>query len=97
MSTMLATKRDLLPVATRRDMELLRQEIALLRREVAGMRAQIGWVTERSVGSPLRSYDKFNGDFSRTLASVNRVVTIHVGLIFFTGCALTVAAWRLWS
>lgn len=84
-------------LATERDLDQMRQEIALLRTEVAGLRAEIGRLPQRGLGSPLHSLDKFNDDFSRTLASVTRRVTINVGLIFFTGCALMVAlvlSWR---
>lgn len=78
MSTTLATKRDLLPVASKWDVEQLRQEIALLRMEVAGLRAEIGRVSERGLGSPPSS------------------PMIYLGLIFFTGCALTVAFMLSW-
>ena len=40
MNTPLATQQDLQPMATMRQLELLRQEISLLRLEVADLRGQ---------------------------------------------------------
>ena len=97
MGTTLATKQDLLRLASKEDLLLLRQEVALLRQEMLGIRAQRKLEPESGSTKLLRSLDEFYNDFTRKMAEVERKLTIRFGVMFFSGCALTVAAARFWA
>jgi len=44
----------------------------------------------------IRSLDQFREDFTRKIDAFERRLTIKFGLMFYAGCALTIALWRLW-
>jgi len=73
-----------------------KQEVTLLRQEMLGIRARCKLEPGSGSTQLLGSLDKFYYDFTRKLAEFERKLTIRFGVMFFSGCALTVAAARLW-
>lgn len=96
MGTTLATKQDLQRLASKQDVLLLRQEMVLLRQELLGNRAQFRRQSENGHAQLLGSIDTFYGDITRKLAEFERKLTMRFGVMFFSGCGLTIAAIRGW-
>lgn len=97
MGTTLATKQDLLQLASKEDLLLVKQDVALLRQEVLGIRAQCKLEPESGSTQLLGSLDRFYYDFSRKLDEFERKITIRFGAMFFSGCVLLVLVKRYWT
>ena len=108
MGTTLATKQDLLLLATKEDHLLLKQDVALLRQEVANRYALL----DRKIESARDQLDQkidgvrdqlgqkigsLRGDISRDLAALELKLTIKLGSMIFLGFGLMIAAMRLWT
>jgi hypothetical protein len=95
MDTTLATKQDLLRLASKEDVQLLRQNVALLSQEVLGIRELLNRQTDSGFSRLDRSIDAFRDDMKRNFAAFERGVTIKFGSMFYGGCGLMIAAMRL--
>lgn len=74
----------------------LRQEIALFRQELLGMRWQFRQESEIGYTHLGGSLDTFHDHFTRRFAEVERKLVFRFGVMFFSGCALTVALMLSW-
>lgn len=97
MNNMLATKLDLQRVASQQDVVLLRQEIALLRQELLDMRAQLRRLSESGNNQDVRSRDTSFDNLMGKIDEVGRKLVFRFGVMFFSGCALTVFLAWYWS
>ena len=97
MGTTLATKQDLLQLASKKDLMLVKQEVALLRHEVLGIRAQCKLEPESGFTRLLGSLDRFYDDFTRKLDEFERKLTIRFGVMFYSGCILLIVVKRYWT
>ncbi|MGB5131712.1 MAG: hypothetical protein WBO00_03795 [Steroidobacteraceae bacterium] len=82
---LLATKRDLLLLATKEDHLLLKQDVALLRQEMFGIRTELRQETA--------------GRFAlldHKIDTLELRLTIKLGSAIFVGFGATIAALRLW-
>ncbi len=85
MGTTLATKQDLLPLATREDLLATKQDLLLLKQELTGR------ITE------LRQ--EIEGRFvlqNQRIDTLELRLTVKLGSMLFVGFGLTIAAMRLW-
>ena len=96
MDTTLATKQDLLRLASKEDVQLLRQDVALLSQEVLGIRGLLNQETDSGFFRLNRSIDAFRDDMKRNIAAFERGLTIKFGLMFYAGCGLLIAVMRHW-
>jgi hypothetical protein len=97
VGTTLATKHDLLQLASKKDLLLVKQEVALLRHEVLGIRAQCKLEPESGFTRLEGSLDRFYYDFKRKLDEFERKLTIRFGVMFYSGCILLVVVKRYWT
>jgi hypothetical protein len=97
MNNMLATKLDLQRVASQQDVVLLRQEIALLRQELLDMRAQLRRQSENGSNQVVRSRDISFDNLMRKIDQVERKLVFRFGVMFFSGCGLTVLFAWYWT
>jgi len=96
MDTTLATKQDLLRLASKEDVHRLRQDVTLLGQEVLGIRGLLNRETDSGFSRLNRSIDAFRDDMRRNFTAFERGLTIKFGLMFYAGCGLTIAAMRIW-
>jgi hypothetical protein len=85
MSTALATKQDLLLLATREDLLATKQDLQLVKQEIASRYTLLD-----------QKIDTLRGDMTRDLAALDLRLTIKLGSMLFVGFGLTIAAMRLW-
>ena len=85
MGTTLATKQDLLQLATREDLLSTKQDLLLLKQEMENRFTLLA----HEIAS-LRS------DVGRDLAALGLRMTVRLGSMLFVGFGLTIAAMRLW-
>ncbi len=83
---LLATKRDLLLLASKEDHLLLKQEVALLRQEMENRFVLVG-----------QKFDMLRNDISRDLSALDLKMTVKLGSMLFVGFGLTIAALRIWT
>jgi hypothetical protein len=86
MSTALATKQDLLLLATREDLLGTRQDLQLVKQEIASRYTLLD-----------QKIDTVRGDMTRDLAALDLRLTVKLGSMLFVGFGLTIAAMRLWA
>jgi len=107
MGTTLATKQDLLLLATREDLLAVRQDIQLLKQEMTGVRTELkqemaGVRTElKQEMAGVRTELKQEIESRYTLLdqkidTLDLKLTVKVGSMLFVGFGLTIAAMRLW-
>ena len=84
MGTTLATKQDLLLLATREDLLAARQDLQLLKQEVDSRYTLLD-----------QKIDTLRGDITRDLAALDLRLTVKLGSMLFVGFGLTIAAMRL--
>jgi hypothetical protein len=85
MGTTLATKQDLLLLATRVDLLATKQDLQLLKQEVDSRYTLLD-----------QKIDTLRGDMTRDLAALDLRLTVKLGSMLFVGFGLTIAAMRLW-
>jgi hypothetical protein len=85
MGTTLATKQDLLLLATREDLLSTKQDLQLLKQEVDSRYTLLD-----------QKIDTLRGDITRDLAALDLRLTVKLGSMLFVGFGLTIAAMRLW-
>ena len=85
MGTTLATKQDLLLLATREDLLATKQDLQLLKQEVDSRYTLLD-----------QKIDTLRGDITRDLAAFDLRLTVKLGSMLFVGFGLTIAALRLW-
>jgi hypothetical protein len=86
MGTTLATKQDLLLLATRQDLLLTQQDVALLRQE---MRQEFQLVRQE-IGNRYVLLDQ-------KIDTMQLRLTVKLGSMLIVGFGLTIAAFRLWA
>jgi hypothetical protein len=86
MGTTLATKQDLLPMATREDLLATKQDMALLRQELAGFRTELRQEMENRFALQDQKID-----------TLELRLTVKLGSMMVVGFGLTIAALRLWA
>jgi hypothetical protein len=85
MGATLATKQDLLLLATREDLLATRQDLQLVKQEIASRYTLLD-----------QKIDTLRGDMTRDLAALDLRLTVKLGSMLFVGFGLTIAAMRLW-
>ena len=85
MGTTLATKQDLLPLATGEDLLATKQDLMLLKQEVVNR-----FALQAQEIATLRA------DVSRDMATLGLRMTVRLGSMLVVGFGLTLAAIRLW-
>ena len=85
MGTTLATKQDLLPLATREDLLATKQDLQFLRQEM-----------ENRFTLMDQKIDTLRGDLTRDLAALDMKMTVKLGSMLFVGFGLMIAALRIW-
>lgn len=85
MGTTLATKQDLLPLATREDLLATKQDLQLLKQYIDSRCTLLD-----------QKIDTLRGDMTRDLAALDLRLTIKLGSMLFVGFGLVIAAIRLW-
>jgi len=107
MGTTLATKQDLLLLASKEDHLLLKQDVALLRQEMAGIRTElkqeiVGLHTglkQEMAGLRTELKQEFEGRYTlldHKLDTVQLRITVRLGSMLIVGFGLAIAAMRLW-
>lgn len=107
MGTTLATKQDLLLLASKEDHLLLKQDVALLRQEMAGIRTElkqeiVGLHTglkQEMAGLRTELKQEFEGRYTlldQKLDTVQLRITVRLGSMLIVGFGLAIAAMRLW-
>ena len=97
MGTTLATKQDLLLLATREDLLATRQDMQLLKQGMAGLRTELRQEIESRYTLLDQKIDTLRGDMTRDLAALDLRLTAKLGSMLFVGFGLTIAAFRLWA
>jgi hypothetical protein len=85
MGTTLATKQDLLPLATREDLLATKQGLLLLRQELTGVVTEL----RREMENRFTLQD-------RKIDTLDLRLTVKLGSMLVVGFGLTIAAMRLW-
>jgi len=85
MGTTLATKKDLLPLATREDLFATKQDLLLLRQEISAMRTELKQEIENRYGR-----------LDQKIDTMQLHMTVKFGSMLIVGFGLTIAAMRLW-
>lgn len=85
MGTTLATKQDLLLLASKEDHLLLKQDVALLRQEMVGLHAGL----RQEIEGRYTLLDQ-------KLDTVQLRITVRLGSMLIVGFGLAIAAIRLW-
>jgi len=85
MGTTLATKQDMLLLATREDLLATKQDVQLLRQELAGVRTELRQAIENRYAL-----------LDQKIETVQLRATIQLGSMLIVCFGLTIAAIRLW-
>jgi hypothetical protein len=85
MGTTLATKQDLLPLATREDLLATKQDLMLLKHEMTGAITELRQEMESRF--TLQAHE---------IATQGLRTTVRLGSMLIVGFGLTIAAMRLW-
>jgi hypothetical protein len=93
MGTTLATKQDLLLLATREDVLATKQDLGMLRQDLGMLRRDM----ENRFALVEQKIDMLRNDVSRDLSALDLKMTVKLGSMLFVGFGLTIAALRLWS
>lgn len=107
MSTALATKQDLLLLATREDLLATKQDLLLLKQETTSLGTELKQRIDSSYtlldqkidtlrGDMTQKIDTLRGDMTRDLAALDLRLTVKLGSMLIVGFGLTIAAMRLW-
>jgi hypothetical protein len=97
MGTTLATKQDLLLLATREDLLATKQDFGMLRRDIESRFALLEQKVETIRVQLDQKIDRLRDDLTRDLAAQDLKMTVKLGSMLFVGFGLTIAAIRLWS
>lgn len=96
MGTTLATKQDLLLLASKEDHLLLKQDVALLRQEMVGLHAGL---RQEMAGLRTELKQEIEGRYTlldQKLDTVQLRITVRLGSMLIVGFGLAIAAIRLW-
>lgn len=96
MGTTLATKQDLLLLASKEDHLLLKQDVALLRQEMVGLHAGL---RQEMAGLRTELKQVIEGRYTlldQKLDTVQLRITVRLGSMLIVGFGLAIAAIRLW-
>lgn len=96
MGTTLATKQDLLLLASKEDHLLLKQDVALLRQEMVGLHAGL---RQEMAGLRTELKHEIEGRYTlldQKLDTVQLRITVRLGSMLIVGFGLAIAAIRLW-
>jgi hypothetical protein len=113
MSTTLATKQDLLPLATREDLLATKQDILLLatREDLLATKQDLGMLrrdmenrfalAEQQLRSEVSRLDQridtLGGQLERKIDALDLRMTVKLGSMLFIGFGLVIAALRVWA
>jgi hypothetical protein len=86
MGTTLATKQDLLLLATREDLLATKQYLASLRQELSGVQRELKQEIENRFAL-----------LTHEIGTQTLKMTVRLGSMLFLGLGLTIAALRLWT
>jgi hypothetical protein len=86
MGTTLATKQDLLLLATREDLLATKQDLASLRQELSGVQRELKQEIENRFAL-----------LTHEIGTQTLKMTVRLGSMLFLGLGLTIAALRLWT
>jgi hypothetical protein len=92
MGTTLATKQDLLLLASKEDLLGTKLDVVLLRQEIQFLKRDM----ENRFVLVEQKIDTLRNDISRDLAALDLKMTVRLGSMLFVGFGLTIAAMRLW-
>ena len=99
MGTTLATKQDLLLLATREDLLGTKQDLGTLRQDLGMLKQDLGMLRrdmENRFVLVEQMIDMLRNDVSRDLSALDLKMTVKLGSMLFVGFGLTIAALRLW-
>ncbi len=101
MGTTLATKQDLLPLATREDLLATKQDLLLLatRVDLLATKQDLMLLKQEMVsGFALQGQEiaTLRSDVARDMATLGLRMTVRLGSMLVVGFGLTIAAMRLW-
>ena len=86
MGTILATKQDLLQLATREDLLATKQDLGMLGRDMENRFALVD-----------QKFESLRSDLSRDIVASELKLTVKLGSMMVAGFGLTIAAIRLWA
>jgi hypothetical protein len=93
MGTTLATKQDLLLLATREDLLGTKQELGSLKQDFAMLRQELSAV-QRELKQEIENRFAL---LSQEIGTQTLKMTVRLGSMLFLGLGLTIAALRLWT
>ena len=98
MGTTLATKQDLLPLATREDLLATKQDLLLLatREDLLATKQDL-LLVKQDVAVLRQEMDSRFTLLAHEIATLGLRMTVRLGSMLFVGFGLTIAALRLWT
>jgi hypothetical protein len=96
MGTTLATKQDLLPLATREDLLATKQDLVHLKQELTGTITELRQEMVNRFALQAQEIATLRTDVARDMATLGLRMTVRLGSMLFVGFGLTIAAMRLW-
>jgi hypothetical protein len=96
MGTTLATKQDLLPLATREDLLATKQDLVHLKQELTGTITELRLEMVNRFALQAQEIATLRTDVARDMATLGLRMTVRLGSMLFVGFGLTIAAMRLW-
>jgi len=97
MGTTLATKQDLLPLATREDLLATKQDLVHLKQELTGTITELRQEMVNRFALQAQEIATLRTDVARDMATLGLQVTVRLGSMLVVGFGLTLAALRLWA
>jgi hypothetical protein len=97
MGTTLATKQDLLPLATREDLLATKHDLMLLKQEMTGTITELRQEMVNRFAIQTQEIATLRTDVARDMATLGLQVTVRLGSMLVVGFGLTLAALRLWA
>jgi hypothetical protein len=97
MGTTLATKQDLLPLATREDLLATKQDLVHLKQELTGTITELRLEMVNRFALQAQEIATLRADVARDMATLGLQVTVRLGSMLVVGFGLTLAALRLWA
>jgi len=97
MGTTLATKQDLLQLATREDLLATKQDLVHLKQELTGTITELRQEMVNRFALQAQEIATLRTDVARDMATLGLQVTVRLGSMLVVGFGLTLAALRLWA